>query len=105
VVAGDQAVAYLRTRVYSPKEQKVRLDIGTDDGIKLWVNGNLVHSHNVQRPLKAGDDKAQAVLKEGWNDFLAKITQNNMGCGACIRIRTPEGDPIAGLRFDAAGAK
>ncbi len=105
VVAGDQAVAYLRTRVYSPKEQKVRLDIGTDDGIKLWVNGNLVHSNNVQRPLKAGDDKAHAVLKEGWNDFLAKITQNNMGCGACIRIRTPEGDPIAGLRFDAAGAK
>jgi hypothetical protein len=104
IVDGDQCVVYMKTRVYSPREQKVRLDIGSDDGIKLWVNGKLVHAKNVMRPLKPGDDKAEAVLKEGWNDLLAKITQNNMGCGACVRLRGLDGSTLEGLRFEAGEA-
>lgn len=104
VVNGDQAVAYARTRVYSPREQKVRLEIGSDDGIKLWVNGKIVHAKNIARAVNAGDDKAEATLKEGWNDFLAKVTQNNQGCGLCLRIRGEDGKTLDGLRFDPAGA-
>jgi hypothetical protein len=61
----DQCVVYLKTRVYSPREQKVRLEIGSDDGIKLWINGKLVHAKNAMRPLQPGEDTAEAVLKEG----------------------------------------
>ena len=103
VVGGDHAVMYIKTRVYSPREGKGRLDIGTDDGLKLWVNGKLVHSNNAIRGLTPGQDKAGAVLKEGWNDFLLKITQHTLGCAACVRIRNADGTPIEGLRFDAGG--
>jgi HEAT repeat protein len=104
VVGGDHCVVYIASRVYSPREQRVRLDIGTDDGIKLWVNGKLVHANNAIRGLAPGQDKAEAVLKEGWNSFLAKITQHTLGCGACIRVRGADGSVIEGLRFDAAVA-
>ncbi len=100
VCGGDQCVVYVKSRVICPKAQKVRLDIGSDDGIKLWINGKLVHANNATRPLKAGDNNAQATLKEGPNDFLVKITQNNMGCGVCIRIRSASGESIPGLRFE-----
>ncbi|MCY3021763.1 MAG: HEAT repeat domain-containing protein [Planctomycetota bacterium] len=105
ICGGEQCVVYMKTRVFSPKEQKVKLEIGSDDGVKVWVNGKVVHANNVERGLKAGDDKAEAVLKEGWNDFLLKITQNIMGCGACVRIRNLEGSVAEGLRFDTGEAR
>jgi len=103
VVGGDHCVVYLKTRVYAPQEQPVLLAIGTDDGIKLWVNGELVHAHNAVRGLTPDQDQAQARLKQGWNDFLAKITQHTLGCGACVRLRAADGSRIEGLRCDPAG--
>jgi len=104
VVGGNHCVVYLRTRVYAPRKQRVRLDIGTDDGIKMWVNGKLVHANNAVRGLRPGQDRAEAVLREGWNAVLVKITQHTMGCGACVRIRNSDGSVIQGLRFDSGGA-
>jgi hypothetical protein len=103
VVGGDHCVVYLKTRVYAPKEQSVRLDVGTDDGIKLWVNGELAHANNAVRGLTPDQDQAQARLRPGWNDFLAKITQHTMGCGACVRLRAADGSRIDGLRCDPEG--
>lgn len=103
VVGGDHCVVYLKTRVYVPQEQPVRLDIGTDDGIKLWVNGELVHANNAVRGLTLDQDRASARLRQGWNDFLAKITQHTMGCGACFRLRSADGSRIEGYRCDPFG--
>jgi hypothetical protein len=74
-LAGDNRVAYLRTRLWSPKEQKARLELGSDDGAKVWLNGQLVHANNAVRPVKPGEDKADVTLKEGWNPMLVKLTQ------------------------------
>jgi hypothetical protein len=103
VVGGDHRVAYIRTRVWSPRRRRVRLEIGTDDGIKLWVNGKLVHANNAVRGLQPGQDKADATLREGWNDLLAKITQHTLGCGACVRVLAADGSPLEDLRCDPHG--
>jgi len=101
IADGEQCVVYLRSRVIVPKETKASLEIGSDDGVKLWLNGKLVHANNVMRPIAAGQDKAQATLKEGPNDFLLKVTQNNMGFAACVRVRNADGSVIEGMRFQA----
>jgi HEAT repeat protein len=99
---GEQCVIYARARVYSPAVRQVRLDIGSDDGMKLWINGQLTHAHNTQRPLQAMSDRAAGRLNEGWNDLLVKVTQNNMGFGFCLRIRAADGSVIEGLKSDNA---
>jgi len=99
LVGGNHCVMYLKARVRSPKAQPVRLEIGTDDGVKVWVNGRLVHANNAVRGLTPGQDKAEAELKEGANTFLLKITQHTLGCGACVRIFRPDGSPVDGLTF------
>ena len=99
LVGGNHCVMYLKARVRSPKAQPVRLEIGTDDGVKVWVNGRLVHANNAVRGLTPGQDKAEAELKEGANTFLLKITQHTLGCGACVRICRPDGSPVDGLTF------
>jgi hypothetical protein len=98
VVGGDHCVVYARSRVYAPAKQAVRLDMGADDGIKVWVNGKLVHANNAVRGLTPEQDRATAVLNEGWNAFLVKITQHTLGCEACIRIRKEDGSVMEGLR-------
>lgn len=98
VVGGDHCVVYLKTTVFSPKEQTVLLEIGSDDGVKLWINGDLVHANNAVRGFTAGEDKAKGMLKEGWNEFLMKITQHTLGCAAAIRVRAADGGALTGLR-------
>jgi len=100
LVGGNHCIMYIRTRVHSPKRRPVKLEIGTDDGIKLWINGKLVHANNAVRGLTPRQDKATANLEEGWNELLAKITQHTLGCGACIRILTADGAPLADIRCD-----
>ncbi len=100
VVAGDHCVVYLKTRVYSPAALPARFEIGSDDGIKLWVNGALIHANNAVRGLVPGSDRVNGTLRQGWNDLFAKITQSTAGCGMILNIVNPDGSKISGLRFD-----
>ena len=103
VTGGEHCVLYLRTQVFSPKAQPVLFLIGTDDGVKLWVNGELVHANNAVRGLTPDQDRATGKLREGWNDLRAKITQHTAGCGMVLRIRNPDGTAISSLKLDPAG--
>ncbi len=99
-LAGENRVAYLRTRVSSPTEQKARLELGSDDGVKVWLNGELVHANNAIRPAEPGQDKAEVTLKEGWNPLLVKLTQGGGQWALCVRLRTPDGGKLDGLKVE-----
>jgi HEAT repeat protein len=101
ITGGDHCVVYAKTRVYVPSAQAVTFAIGSDDGIKLWVNGELVHANNAVRGLTPGQDQARARLREGWNLLLAKVTQHTLGCGMTVRITTSTAAEVPGLRWSA----
>lgn len=69
------AVGYAFTTIDSPAEQRIILAIGSDDGIKLWLNGKLVHKKNKIRSCKRDNDKVKAGLRNGKNTILIKLTQ------------------------------
>jgi len=98
---GDDVVAYARTRVWSPQAQEVRLEFGSDDGLKAWLNGAVVHANNTERGLAPRQDTAKAKLKEGWNDLLLKVTNRSGDWGFCCRIRQPDGSALEGLKAEA----
>ena len=97
VVAGNQCVVYIMANVSAPRTQSVRLDIASDDGVKLWINDRLVHTNNAIRGITPDQDTVETELTQGPNEFLLKITQNNMGCAAAVRIRNTDLTPIKGL--------
>lgn len=100
---GNDACVYLRTRVQSPKKQNARLEAGSDDGIKVWLNGKVVHANNATRPCSPGSDKADVALEEGWNDLLVKVTQGGGEWSVCLRLRGPKGERLDGLVADPNG--
>jgi hypothetical protein len=90
---------YVRTRVWSEVEQAARLELGSDDGLKVWLNGRVIHATNAARALKAGEDTVAVRLNAGWNTLLLKVTQGSGDWGACCRVRDPSGARLAGLKF------
>lgn len=97
---GESRVGYARTGIWSDTDQKCQLWIGSDDGVKVWVNGEVVYSANVARAITPDSDKANIALRKGWNGLMLKITQNNMPWEFCVRVRNADGLTISGLRFD-----
>jgi len=102
-IRGNQRVAYLRTRVWSPKKQSVRMELGSDDGVKAWLNAKLVHANNATRPCAPAQDKRKVTLNEGWNDVLLKITQGGGHWEACLRFRAPDGSKLDGIKAQVGG--
>jgi len=96
----DNCVAYLRTRILAPQTCEAVLLMGSDDGIKAWLNGEVVHSHNVDRGMVADQDTAPIKLKQGANELILKISQGGGGWSACARIVGVDGRPIKGLRTE-----
>ena len=100
-LGGDNRAAYLRTNVWSDKSRKVLLELGSDDGIKVWLNGQVVHANNATRPASPGQDKVEVTLKQGWNPLLLKVTQGGGEWAVCARIRQLDGSKAEGLNFQA----
>jgi hypothetical protein len=100
-LGGDQRAAYVLTWVHSDKAQPARLEMGSDDGIKAWLNGELVHAKNAARAAIPYTDKVNVMLKAGWNPLMLKITQNNVPWEFCARVATREGKELEGIRIDA----
>lgn len=88
------SVAYLKTRLKVSTDQEVRLEIGSDDGIKLWINGKVKHINKVNRAHNPGDDIIVGNLIKGWNDILMKVTQGTGGWEVSLAITDQNGNPI-----------
>lgn len=72
----DHAAAYAVSYLESPTEvENAKLYLGSDDYIKVWVNGKLVHSYKTERRGSDWDqDVAQNVhLNKGLNRVVVKV--------------------------------
>ena len=98
-IRSNNAAGYLRTHVHSDKEQEVILQCGSDDGLKVFLNGKVVHANNALRSGGIGEDKVKMTLNEGWNVLLLKVSNNGGGWAANARFRTLEGGKLEGIRI------
>ncbi|MBW1812013.1 MAG: hypothetical protein JRJ87_27760, partial [Deltaproteobacteria bacterium] len=97
---GNSRLAYVKTWIKSEKSRHVVFEAGSDDGIKAWLNGKLVHANSVARAAVPGTDKANVTLNQGWNRLMLKITQNIGPWEFCARIRNAEGGKVEGIEID-----
>lgn len=94
---GADRVVYARTVITAQNDTDAVFEIGSDDGVKVWLNGQLVHAKNEARPVVPADDKTAVKLVKGDNTVLMKITQQSGNWGFCLRITNPDGSPMRGL--------
>ncbi len=97
----EDCVAYLRTEVRSETTRQAILELGSDDGIKAWLNGELVHQNNIMRAHTAGEDRVEVTLEKGWNSLMLKITQGRGGWQASACFCDQTGQVLSGLKYRA----
>jgi hypothetical protein len=96
----DFGISYAFVNVYSPVTQMVELWLGSDDGIKIWLNGELVGTFNEQRGWLSDQNKIEVILQSGWNRLLIKVSDYNYGHGLSARFAHSNGTAVEGLEYD-----
>lgn len=94
----NSTAAYAYTEVTAANAGEALLKVGSDDGIAVWVNGEKVHSTNVNRPVQVDQDVVKVSLKAGKNTILARIQQGSGTWGFCARLVTPDGKPVSAAK-------
>jgi len=82
----SNTVGYARTKFIWDRNQTVKMYVRSDDGVKVWLNEELVWMNNAVRGLAWGEDVIKVRLKKGINHLLLKITQEMAGWGYEVRI-------------------
>jgi hypothetical protein len=85
---------YAWAQVDMPKETRAVLGIGSDDAVKVWLNGELVHRHWVNRGLMKDNDLVPVTFKKGNNQLVLKVFNGVMGWGFLCRAVKVETEPI-----------
>jgi hypothetical protein len=87
----EQAIVYGLAYVLSPDDRPAAMLLGSDDGVRVWLNGELVHTNPVYRAAEPDLDRVAVRLKKGWNKVLVKDLQGAGGWGFYLRFADPEG--------------
>ncbi|HEY1221190.1 MAG: prolyl oligopeptidase family serine peptidase [Bryobacteraceae bacterium] len=70
----DGAVAYAFTKVSRPKAGEALLSVGSEDGIRMWLNGKLVLAKDGLRSLTPDEDQVEVDMNAGENALLIKVS-------------------------------
>lgn len=71
---GANTVCYLYRRIDAAGEMRVPVTMGSDDGLRAWLNGSLIAETHDARVLSVRDDYAVLNLQAGANHLLVKVT-------------------------------
>lgn len=86
---GEFAAVYLATTVVAGAETPVVFELGSDDSIKVWLDGEIIHDHVVGRAVVPNSEHAPAILAAGENEILVKVAQGQGGWGVSAVLATP----------------
>lgn len=105
--APAKCLQFARCFVWSPRAQEVRLRLGMNDTMRVWLNGQVVYRGAYKAVVKWEDRNlpdminAWARLEKGWNELICAVVRTGGGWGFSVRLTDLEGKPLEGLRFQA----
>ena len=86
----------LLTLESSDVQRNVFMEVGSDDSIKVWLNGEVVHNNPVNRGSGGFQDTFRVNLRRGDNLLLVKVVEFTgkwsmyVGVDADVRVKSPE---------------
>ncbi len=87
----NRSVAYAFRTIETVAGGDYVFKIGSDDGIKVWLNGRLIHANHSHRALSRGEDLIIAPMEPGSNALMVKVDQGDGSWGFSL-----EAIPLAG---------
>ena len=97
----DNVVAYARCVVVAPREMDATMSFGSNDGARIWVNGDRVFSNPGPHDCLPHDDEVKVHLRQGENHLLAKVSN----FGRNWKLYLSFHDPNRELQFRATSSE
>ncbi|MDR3627318.1 MAG: prolyl oligopeptidase family serine peptidase [Ignavibacteriaceae bacterium] len=82
----EDAAAYAYSKISRLKAGKVFFYLGNDDGIKIWLNGKLIHKVSEARSLKMDEDVFEGNMIAGENHLLLKTLKRKGNWSFVLRM-------------------
>ena len=83
----DAYAAYALINIVSPNRQaNVRMGVGSDDSVKVWLNGEVVHVNAINRSTIGISDFFNADLEAGNNLLMVKVSDTGLNWGLFFDI-------------------
>ena len=83
---GAISATYLQRAIQAPKARAMTLSLGSDDAIKVWLNGRPVLERYVGRGVAPDQEILTLQLEEGSNELLMKIINFGGGYGFYFKV-------------------
>ncbi len=83
----EEGVAYAYREFEADADTEMIVELGSNDGIKLWLNGDLLLTSKASRTARPGDETVSLALKKGTNSVLLKIDQLGGGWGFYFSVK------------------
>ena len=109
--SSDDCVAYAFAYFDAPKDQAAELWLGSDEALKIYINGKEVYRYDRTRSFSEStfvNSKVDVQIKKGENRLLVKALQKYGRFDFCLNICEPESNPnydgnrVWGLKFRTA---
>jgi CubicO group peptidase (beta-lactamase class C family) len=82
----DFVYAYALSEIKADAPGNAFLAVGSDDGIKVWLNGKLVHDNWAPRGVNKDEDLVPVTLVKGSNQLLLKVQDMRGGWAFAARL-------------------
>ena len=86
-IGGDHRCVYVKAIIPSIDRRDVLLEIGSDDGVRVWLGDELIHTNDTHRGIKIAEDIVPATLTPGPNTLILKITNGGGGWGFACGVK------------------
>jgi len=95
----ENSVAYaVTTLVLGEEKTDVTLKLGSDDQVRVYLNGKQIHSNDEARPLEKDEDSVEGLtLKKGRNVLVVKVVNEGSDWATSVRFVDKDGAPIKGI--------
>jgi hypothetical protein len=109
--SSDDCIAYAFAYFDAPEDQTAELWIGSDEALKVYINGDMVYRYNGTRSFSGStfvNSKVDVQIQKGENRLLVKALQKYGRYDFCLNICEPEsntnydGNRVWGLKFRTA---
>ena len=82
-------IALATSHFHLESDQSLKFLVRSDDGIRVWIDGELVHDNPAVRQLWKQQDQIEVPLKAGKHHILVKISQADGQWGFVVDAVTP----------------
>lgn len=86
IIGKPNSSVYIKGTVGMTAARKITFGVSSDDGIKVWLNGKLIHSNQVGRGLNTAIDRVTGEFRKGDNELVLKIVNVTNPDGVNLRL-------------------